>query len=174
MLARVDGHCYWVSQAVLDLLPSPIPDVPGGEVIRDPPGLGVLCDNALNMVYEVKPAPKPDEKSRDLRSAMRKLNELGLVGMHDAGVVPEALQLYAQQADSDDWTVRVYAMVECPERNTFCVDDVKKIARDDGRLYVWSVKLFAGMLLTNFPSILSYMFTNITHQTAPSEAGAAQ
>ncbi len=147
MLSRVDGHCYWVSQAILDLLPSTIPDVPGGEVIRDP-GLGVFCDNALEMIYELAPPPQPDEKTRNLRSAMRKLNELGLVGMHDAGVVPDALKLYARLADQDDdeWTVRVYAMVECAERNTFCPDDVKKMAHEDGRLFVQSVKLFAGTM----------------------------
>ena len=47
MLDRVDVHCIWVSPAVLKLLPDPIPDVDGGEVVREP-GMGVFCDNAVS------------------------------------------------------------------------------------------------------------------------------
>lgn len=143
MLSRVDVHCDWVSQAVIDLLPSPVPDVPGGEVIRDP-GLGVFCDNARNQINEHAPKSMPETKTRNIKSAMRKLNELGLVGMHDAGVVPQDLKLYEQMTDSDDWSVRVYAMMACDQRNTFCAEDAKKKVRDDGLLSVRSVKLFAG------------------------------
>lgn len=48
MLDRVDVHCIWVSQAVLNLLPDPISDVDGGEVVREP-GMGVFCDNAVSI-----------------------------------------------------------------------------------------------------------------------------
>ncbi len=47
MLDRVDVHCVWISPAVLRLLPDSIPDVDGGEVVREP-GLGVFCDNAVS------------------------------------------------------------------------------------------------------------------------------
>lgn len=40
---------------------------------------------------------------------MAKLNEVGLVGIHDAGVTPGNLELYKSLARGDDWTVRVYA-----------------------------------------------------------------
>lgn len=37
-LARVDGHSYWVSQKILDML-GPLPeDVPGGVIRRDSQG----------------------------------------------------------------------------------------------------------------------------------------
>ncbi|EMR61793.1 putative amidohydrolase 3 protein [Eutypa lata UCREL1] len=126
MLDRVDVHCIWVSQAVLNLLPDPISDVDGGEVVREP-GMGVFCDNATRFV----------------QSAMAKLNEVGLVGIHDAGVTPGNLELYKSLARGDDWTVRVYAMIECYERNTFCPDEVEKYVDPDGWLSIQSVKLFA-------------------------------
>ena len=49
MLDRVDVHCIWVSQPVLDLLPDSIPDVEGGEVVREP-GMSVFCDNAVGFL----------------------------------------------------------------------------------------------------------------------------
>ncbi|RYO96199.1 hypothetical protein DL763_003326 [Monosporascus cannonballus] len=105
---RVDVHCIWVSQAVLDLLPDSIPDVDGGEVVREP-GMGVFCDNAMDMVMALWPKPDNKKKQQFVQSAMSKLNEVGLVGIHDAGVSPENLELYKSLARSDDWTVRVYA-----------------------------------------------------------------
>lgn len=143
MLDRIDVHCSWVSQAVLDLLPADLPDVPGGEIVRNP-GMGVFCDNAMDYVTKLWPKPGPLVKATMLRSAMTVLNEFGIVGMHDAGVVPEDLALYNKLSGSDEWTVRVYAMLECEVRNTFCPDNVLLYNRTDGRFTMRSVKLFAG------------------------------
>lgn len=144
MLDRIDVHCSWVSQAVLDLLPADLPDVPGGEIIRDP-GMGVFCDNAMDVVLQRWPKPGSEVKARAVKTAVAKLNEVGLVGMHDASTLPSDAKLYAELADSDDWTLRVYSMFECDRRNTFCPDDALKIARDDAKFLIRSVKLFAGM-----------------------------
>lgn len=136
-------HCVWVSQAVLDLLPASVPDVPGGEIVRDP-GMGVFCDNAMDIVMSLWPKPSDEKKSKFVKSAMTSLNELGIVGMHDAGVTPNNLDLYKTLSSGQDWTVRVYAMVECYKRNTFCAHDVERHVRPDGRLSIQSIKLFAG------------------------------
>lgn len=143
MLDRIDVHCTWVSQAVLDLLPPDIDDVPGGEIIREP-GMGVFCDNAMDLVMDLWPKPGPALKTKSVKAAMRSLNEVGLVGMHDAGATPGNLELYASLADSEDWTVRVYSMLECDVRNTFCPDEAVRVSRSDERFTVRSVKLFAG------------------------------
>lgn len=144
MLDRVDVHCTWVSQAVLDLLPQDIPDVPGGEIIRTP-GMGVFCDNAMDIVMALWPRPNAAKKKEFVKSAMKELHKVGLVGMHDAGVFPRDIALYNEMSQtSEDWTLRVYAMLECAERNTFCPEDAKKIEHPDGFFAVRSVKLFAG------------------------------
>jgi predicted amidohydrolase YtcJ len=158
----------WVSQAVLDLLPKDIPDVPGGEVVREP-GMGVFCDNAMDMVIDVYPKPGREKKRAFVASAMAKLNEVGLVGMHDAGVFPEHLDLYSEMVGSEDWTVRVYAMLECPQRNTFCPDEAARVAREDDFFRVGSVKLFAGEFKTHQSD---HRDTNIV-QTVLSAPGAA-
>lgn len=47
-------------------------------------------------------------------------------------------------ADTGLLNMRIYAMLECPVRNTFCGNITRKIEREDGMLSVRSVKLFAG------------------------------
>ena len=148
MLDRVDVHCIWVSEAVLTLLPNPFPGIPGGEVITEL-GLGVFCDNAMDLVMQQWPKPSREKKTQFVKAAMRELNKVGLIGMHDARLTPQNLELYKELADSDDWTVRVYAMLECEKRNTFCPDDISKFSREDGLLNLRSVKLFAGNICSS-------------------------
>lgn len=146
MLDRIDVHCIWVSQAVLDLLPANMPDVPGGEIVREP-GMGVFCDNAMELVMDLWPKPSQESRARDVGTAMRALNQVGLVGMHDAGATPETLKLYSELAEGEEWTMRVYGMLECPTRNTYCSDEAVKYSREDDKFAVRSIKLFAGKLL---------------------------
>lgn len=148
MLDRVDVHCVWVSQAVLDLLPSDLPDIPGGDIVRDP-GMGVFCDNAMEVVVRLWPKPDNTRRAEFLKSAMASLHSVGLVGMHDAGVNPDELRLYRELSSGEDWTLRVYAMIECRERNTFCPQDVSSYVDDRGFFSVESVKLFAGTCYTS-------------------------
>lgn len=145
MLDRVDVHCVWVSQAVLNLLPNPLPVIPGGEIITDP-GKGVFCDNAMNLIMQRWPRPNRGKKMEFITSAIKKLHEVGLVGIHDAGVVPSNLDLFQEMADREAWSMRVYAMFECERRNTFCPEEAAQYISNDGMLQVQSVKLFAGSL----------------------------
>jgi predicted amidohydrolase YtcJ len=140
MLDRVDVHCIWVSEKVLSLLASPLPEVPGGEV----PASGVFCDNAMDTVMKYYPQPSKERKARYVKDAMRELNKLGIVGMHDAGVSPSELDLYEELVEDADWSVRVNAMIECETRNTFCPTEARTIAAPNGKLHVRSVKLFGG------------------------------
>lgn len=150
MLDRVDVHCIWVSASVLALLSTPFPEIPGGEIITDP-SPGVFCDNAMDIVLEHWPKPTKEKKTQFIKNAMVELNKVGLVGMADAGVPPSDLAIYEELAERSsidqegDWTVRVYAMVECAKRNTFCPEQAPWIDRADGMLSVKSVKLFGGM-----------------------------
>ncbi|KIW01427.1 hypothetical protein, variant [Verruconis gallopava] len=153
MLDRVDVHCVWVSSAVLELLPSPFPDVPGGDVIRNP-GPGVFCDNAMDVVMQYWPKPSKERRIEFLRTAERSLNSVGLVGIHDAGVISENLDIYRELTDSRDWKLRIYAMVECKKRNTFCGDDVTIFKNDRGMLHMRGVKLFADGALGSWGSAM--------------------
>ncbi|KAH8723856.1 amidohydrolase 3 [Phaeosphaeriaceae sp. PMI808] len=163
MLDRVDVHCIWVSNRVLQLLPKKLKDVPGGEI----PAKGVFCDNAMDIVMEHYPKPSMARKTKFIKDAMLELNKLGIVGMHDAGVLPSELRLYEKLSSSNDWTVRVNAMIECNVRNTFCPDDVKKIATLNGKFHVRSVKLFGDGALGSWGSAMIEPYTD-----KPSSSGS--
>ncbi|KAF2439708.1 amidohydrolase 3 [Karstenula rhodostoma CBS 690.94] len=150
MLDRVDVHCIWVSEKVLSLLPSPLPEVPGGEIVAK----GVFCDNAMDIVMKYYPKPSKERRTKWIQDAMFELNKHGIVGMHDAGVFPSELKLYEELSTSDAWTVRVYAMAECETRNTFCAEDVTKISTPDGNFHMQSVKLFADGALGSWGSAM--------------------
>ena len=78
---------------VLDLL-KPLPDtIPGGEIIRDP-GMGVLCDTALTLVENIFPNKTEAERTKQFYLAMKNLNAVGLVGVHEASVFPQNIALY--------------------------------------------------------------------------------
>jgi predicted amidohydrolase YtcJ len=153
MLDRVDVHCVWVSQAVLNLLPDNLEDVPGGEIVRDP-GMGVFCDNAMDLVTALWPKPGKEKKQQFVRAAMQKLHQVGLVGMHDAGTIPADLELFQEMSTTPDWTLRVYAMLECTERNTFCPSDAARLRLESPFLTVRSVKLFADGALGSWGSAM--------------------
>ncbi|KAH6842540.1 amidohydrolase 3 [Chaetomium sp. MPI-CAGE-AT-0009] len=154
MLDRVDVHCTWVSKAVLDLLPDDLPEeVPGGEIVREP-GMGVFCDNAMDLVISLWPKPSKEKKKTFVASAMKELHKVGLVGMHDAGVTPVDITMYDEMSRTEDWTLRVYSMLECPERNTFCPDEAAKVEHPDGMFSVRSVKLFADGALGSWGSAM--------------------
>ena len=155
MLDRVDVHCTWVSQAVLDLLPSSFPDdIPGGEIVHDP-GPGVFCDNAMDLVTPLWPKPTPAKKRQFITSATKALHAVGLVGVHDAGVLPDDLRLYHAMSlePSSPFTLRVYAMLECPVRNTFCPDLIPHLPPNP-HLTLRAVKLFADGALGSWGSAL--------------------
>jgi predicted amidohydrolase YtcJ len=99
----------------------------------------------MDAVLEHYQQPSKERKTTFLKNAMLELNKLGIVGMHDAGVTPSDLRLYKELSGTDDWNVRVSAMVECDARNTFCPEAVQQVSTLDGKLHVRSVKLFGGL-----------------------------
>lgn len=153
---------------MLDLLSSPLPEVPaGGEIVAK----GVFCDNAMEMVLDHYPKPSSARKSKFVKDAMVELNKLGIVGMHDAGVVPRDLELYEELSSDEDWTVRVNAMIECNTRNTFCPHEVRKVSTLNGMFQVRSIKLFGG----TYSSIRRFMCNSTEGlQTVLSAAGEAR
>lgn len=151
ILTRVDFHCIWVSPAVLALLPSPFPPSPPGGHIPSP---GVFCDAAVDLILPFLPPPTEEDKTRHLASAQTSLHSFGIVGVHDAGVTQPDRELYSRLADTATLTLRIYAMVECRRRNTFCPAESWKVEREDGMLTVAAVKLFADGALGSWGAAL--------------------
>lgn len=149
MLDRVDGHCAWISSAVVALLPHPLPaHIPGGVILGDG---SILCDNAMDLAYDVFPDKilSKEKIVSHMNAAMLELNKVGVVGVHDAGLRKWIVEGIRWMNEEGLLSVRVNAMLECPIRNSFCsgegdngVDSVMGKS-DNGMLSVLGVKLYA-------------------------------
>jgi len=80
-----------------------LPDkIPGGEIIRDP-GMGVLCDAAATLVEKISPNKTDEEIESMFKAAMKELNSVGLVGVHEASVFPRTLKIYQKCPAQKIW-----------------------------------------------------------------------
>jgi predicted amidohydrolase YtcJ len=113
---RVDGHAAWVNARALELagIGPRTPDPPGGHLERDAAGApeGVLVDNAQELVGAKIPPPTAPQIESAILTAADALVAVGLTSVHDAGVGPEALAVYARLAAEDRLKVRVDAMLD--------------------------------------------------------------
>jgi predicted amidohydrolase YtcJ len=163
-------HCVWTSQKVLDLLPDPLPDaLPGGVIVTDP-GLGVFCDNAMDVIiFPFTPKPDVAMKTRWFKTAIRELNKVGIVAVGDAGMRPEDVAILEDMATKGELSIRVNVMLECGERNTYCPDETKGLklldALDglgDNTLMLGGVKLFADGALGSWGAALLEPYSDKT------------
>lgn len=73
------------------LLPDPLPPSPPGGHI---PTRGVFCDNAMNLVLPLWPKPTKEDLALYVKTAMKELNKVGLVGVMDAAVAVPEVDVY--------------------------------------------------------------------------------
>lgn len=113
-LRRIDGHAGWASSAVLELAGidasgATTANPEGGEILRDPTtkrALGVLVDNAMDLVPV--PEPSPADVERWLRAATREAASLGLTGVHEMGLGSSAHAVFDRLARSGELPIRVH------------------------------------------------------------------
>jgi predicted amidohydrolase YtcJ len=162
MLDRVDVHCVWTSQKVLDLLPVPLPDAPPGGVIVKEPGLGVFCDNAMDsIIFPYAPRPNVARKIRWVEAAMAELNKVGIVGVGNAGMRPGDISILESMAEKQHLSIRINVMMECEERNTYCPEQLHDLKLLESpyelgsqTLLLGGVKLFADGALGSWGAAL--------------------
>ncbi|KAF3290038.1 hypothetical protein TWF132_007234 [Orbilia oligospora] len=149
---RVDVHCIWVSPAVLRLLPDPLPPTPPGGSI---PSDGVFCDNAMDdMIIPLIPEITEEDIENFITTAVSSLHSVGLVGITDAATAMKEVPVYKRLAESGKLDFRVYGMVECTKRNTFCNVDKYHFEDKDGQFTLTSAKIFADGALGSWGAAL--------------------
>jgi len=114
-LTRVDGHAALVNAKALEAakLTAATKDPEGGRIIRDPQGnpSGVLVDRAQGLVGSVIPPwPRAEVRAQTI-AAIAHLNEMGLTGMHDAGVSGANIEVYEEIAKAGQYNLRNYVMI---------------------------------------------------------------
>ncbi len=110
-LRRVDGHAGWANSAVLQLagIDATTADPEGGEILRDPTSraaTGVLIDNAMELVPV--PEPSPADVERWLRAATSEVASLGLTGVHEMGLGPDAHAVFERLEQAGELALRVH------------------------------------------------------------------
>ena len=115
-LSRVDGHAAWVNSEALRRarIGAWTKDPAGGRVVRDANGepTGVLVDNAMNLVTEVIPELTDPQLEKRLTAALKKAAEVGLTGIHDAGMDLRTFEVLQQWDLKGALPLRVYAMAD--------------------------------------------------------------
>ena len=115
LLTRIDGHAALANRRALAAatITRDTPDPPGGRLIRDASGspTGVLVDVAQSLVAGKIPQPSREQLIRQLLRADEEMRRVGLTMVHDAGVAPDAIDLYREVIGSDRFATRIYVML---------------------------------------------------------------
>jgi predicted amidohydrolase YtcJ len=144
-LMRVDHHAYWVNGEALRRarITRDTPDPAGGLIVRDSAGepTGVLVDNAMDLVAAVMPEPTEAQLEARLRAALERCAQVGLTGVHDAGMDRASFLKLREWEGAGKLPLRVYAMAagQGEERHAYLEQGPY-----EGRMLVMkSVKLLA-------------------------------
>ncbi|MDA0378280.1 MAG: amidohydrolase [Bacteroidetes bacterium] len=147
-LERIDGHASWYNTAAMNIAGfesiQNAEDPVGGAIIRDANGVptGVFIDAAAGLVERHVPAWTQEETEDALTLALQEAAEMGLTGIHDAGVDQATIDLYKRFIDEDRFTVRMYAMIGGTRGSAFRTYCNNPIIDYGDRLSVRSVKLY--------------------------------
>ncbi|WP_426756860.1 amidohydrolase [Myxococcus sp. Y35] len=113
-LTRVDHHAAWVNGEALRRagITRDTPDPEGGRILKDAQGepTGVLVDNAMDVVAAAMPPPSRAQLEARLRAALTRCAQVGLTGVHDAGMELEAFRVLQAWDAAGTLPLRVYAM----------------------------------------------------------------
>nr|WP_090485734.1 amidohydrolase [Myxococcus virescens] len=113
-LTRVDHHAAWVNGEALRRagITRDTPDPEGGRILKDAHGepTGVLVDNAMDVVAAAMPPPSRAQLETRLRAALTRCAQVGLTGVHDAGMEWDAFRVLQAWDAAGTLPLRVYAM----------------------------------------------------------------
>ena len=143
-LRRIDGHAGWANSRALEIagIDADTPDPIGGKIVRDENGraTGILIDKAMGLIDRQVPPPTRADIRDAMTSAIDSLLELGITGVHDAGINKTEAEVYLSMADDNALGMRIYAMLLDAGDNLAAFDAPIRAYGND-RLDIASVKL---------------------------------
>ena len=148
VLTRVDGHATLVNAAAMREadLTSASTDPEGGRIERLPDGSpsGVLVDGAMRLVGRVIPPAPREEVKASVLAAIADANRWGLVGVHDAGVGREVIDVYEELAREGNYSLRNYVMIRGGDSTlAHYFERGPQEALYDGRIWIRAIKISA-------------------------------
>ncbi|MGZ3460269.1 MAG: amidohydrolase, partial [Archangium sp.] len=118
-------HALWVNSEALRRagITRETPDPAGGRILRGADGepTGVLVDNAMRLVLAMVPPPTDAQLEARLAAALARCAEVGLTGVHDAGMDLRTFRLLKRWDAEGRLPLRVYAMADGqgPDHETY-------------------------------------------------------
>ncbi len=115
-LSRVDGHALWVNGEALRRagITRDTKDPAGGRILRGEGGepTGILVDNAMALIEAVLPQATDAQHAAQLTAALKHSAQVGLTGVHDAGMDLRTFRLLQRWDKEGKLPLRVYAMAD--------------------------------------------------------------
>ncbi|QQR45167.1 amidohydrolase [Myxococcus xanthus] len=127
-LSRVDGHALWVNGEALRRagITRDTKDPAGGRILRGEGGepTGILVDNAMELVESALPPATDAQHAAQLTAALQRGAQVGLTGVHDAGMDLRTFRLLQRWDMAGKLPLRVYAMADgqTGDRETYLKD----------------------------------------------------
>lgn len=143
VLWRVDYHALWVNKMVISMIQDPIIDNDAQIIKNNGEMTGVFLDDAMKLVETLVSNYSQKDSVKAFKAASKRMLENGLVGLHDAGVNPDKLDLLQRLYANNEIPIRNYAMITCKIATEQC--SRMKIHHKNGpkhKFTVSSVKLF--------------------------------
>jgi len=143
-LERICGHAALVNSVALERAGlgagDPVPS--GGRVVRDN---GLVLDEAVNRVRAMMETPSRIRKKELMQETIRELLSMGIAGVHEMGMTPEALDIYRELSAGDDFRFRITGYLPGGDSSPDEISrQVSEAAEEENEyLSVPGVKLFA-------------------------------
>ena len=115
-LERADNHANWANTLAIETagVTAKTPDPAGGKIIRDAKGnpAGVFVDNAVQLVGQVVPPPRPEDRDLAFARAQDVLLAKGVTAVADMGTEMADWGTYRRAGDSGRLRVRIMAYAD--------------------------------------------------------------
>lgn len=117
VLERVDGHAVWANSAALAAagITAQTADPAGGRIVRQAGSRapsGVLVDNAMPLVMDKVPPPRPEDMEQALNAAQRELFSRGVTAVADMGTTVEDWMAFRRAGDDGWLRLRIMAYAD--------------------------------------------------------------
>ncbi len=142
-LTRIDGHAALLNSKAMALAGiDASTHIDGGEVLKkNGRPIGVLLDNAMEMVWKIMPQISDDLLRQAIHESERNCFSKGLTTVCDAGLEYDEVQLLDQMQKEGSLKMRIYAMLTPTDENIEKMLPQGPYKTD--RLNVRSIKLYA-------------------------------
>lgn len=171
-LERADNHANWANTLAIETagVTAQTPDPAGGRIVRDADGnpAGVFIDNAIGLVGDSVPRPRPEDRDAALAMAQEKLIANGVTAVADMGTSIADWHTFRRAGDAGRLRVRIMAYADSLETMELIGGPGPTPWLYDDRLRLNGVKLYLDGALGSRGAVLKAPYAD-----APDTTGLA-